>query len=247
MELTVCRAAVGSKHLGVATGRGEAFSWGHGKDGQLGLPHALGAQVPQIVNNLRGKKVVEISAGSEHSAALTSDGGLYCWGSNAKGQCGLGKGVPFMTVLTPKFVASFLGVSIKRVSCGARFTAAVTTEGEVWTWGEGQCGQLGCGRHTKKMTPQLAAPKSLSSDNNGFVDVQCGWSHCLALSNNKEIFAWGLNAHGQLGLGDINARDRPTKVDVITGSNINAEFSQIACGKKLQCCPDFGWRTLCLG
>ena len=41
-----------------------------------------------------------------------------------------------MTVLTPKFVASFLGVSIKRVSCGARFTAAVTTEGEVWTWGK---------------------------------------------------------------------------------------------------------------
>ena len=96
--------------------------------------------MPQIVNNLRGKKVVEISAGSEHSAALTSDGGLYCWGSNAKGQCGLGKGVPFMTVLTPKFVASFLGVSIKRVSCGARFTAAVTAEGKfglggrpVWT------------------------------------------------------------------------------------------------------------------
>ena len=81
------------------------------------------------------------------------------------------------------------------------------------------------------MTPQLAAPKSLSSDNNGFVDVQCGWSHCLALSNSKEIFAWGLNAHGQLGLGDINARDRPTKVDVITGNNVNAEFSQIACGK----------------
>ena len=227
----ICHAAVGSKHAIVATSGGEAFSWGHGKDGQLGLPHALGAQVPQIVNNLRGKKVVEISAGSEHSAALTSDGGLYCWGSNAKGQCGLGKGVPFMTVLTPKFVASFLGVSIKRVSCGARFTAAVTTEGEVWTWGEGQCGQLGCGRHTKKMTPQLAAPKSLSSDNNGFVDVQCGWSHCLALSNSKEIFAWGLNAHGQLGLGDINARDRPTKVDVITGNNVNAEFSQIACGK----------------
>ena len=68
----------------MATSGGEAFSWGHGKDGQLGLPHALGAQVPQIMNNLRGKKVVEISAGSEHSAALTSDGGLYCWGSNAK-------------------------------------------------------------------------------------------------------------------------------------------------------------------
>ena len=228
----ICRAAVGSNHAIVSTSGGEVFSWGRGDQGQLGLPHALGSQTPQVLNNLRGKNVVEIAAGSEHSAALTVDGGVYCWGSNAKGQCGLGKGVPFSTVLTPRFVASFLGVSIKRVSCGARFTAAVSSEGEVWTWGEGQCGQLGCGRHTKKMTPQLAAAKTLSSDNNGFVDVQCGWSHCLALSSANEIFAWGLNAHGQLGLGDIKARDVPHKIESVSGgTNTAAEFNQVACGQ----------------
>ena len=78
----------------------------------------------------------------------------------------------------------------------------------------------------------IAHQGALTTDGTSFQDVQCGWSHCLALSSSNEIFTWGLNAHGQLGLGDIKARSMPEKVDIVTSTNSNnsgIEYDQIAC------------------
>jgi hypothetical protein len=229
----IARAAVGSSHTLISTTKGEVYAWGRGEQGQLGLPHALGAASPQLLSTFVGKNIIEISAGESHSAAVTDDGGLYMWGSNEQGQCGIGKGIPFSMILTPRFVPSFLGVRISRVSCGYRFTAAVTEQGEIWTWGEGQAGQLGCGRHTTKTVPQLAAAVDMTSGSDGFADVACGWCHCLGLSRGGEIFSWGLNAHGQLGLGDHKARHYPEKMSVAVDGSTEKElkFSQISAGR----------------
>ena len=206
--------ALGDDHVLVASDGGRVFAWGRGEEGQLGLPHALGTDMPAEVKALSKRGVVLVSAGRAHSAAVTHDGGLYTWGSNAYGQTGLGKGMPWSSVLAPRFVHAFLGVPVASVSCGHNFTACVTHVGEVWTWGEGGSGQLGTGNIVTRCNhPQLAAGVELTSDNQGFSTVTCGWGHCLAVSRTTgELFSWGLNSHGQLGLGDTKKRTSPTIV-----------------------------------
>jgi hypothetical protein len=208
--------ALGKEHVLVASDDGRVFSWGRGEDGQLGLPHALGTDIPAEIKTLSSRGVVLVSAGRAHSAAVTHDGGLYTWGDNSYGQAGLGKGMPWSSVLVPRFVNAFLGVPVARVSCGHNFTACVTSVGEVWTWGEGGSGQLGIGKiMTKCHSPQLAAGLNLTSDGAGFSTVSCGWGHCLAVSSTTgQLYSWGLNAHGQLGLGDVQKRIEPTQVIV---------------------------------
>ena len=214
--------ALGKEHVLVASDDGRVFSWGRGEDGQLGLPHALGTDMPAEVKALSARGVVLVSAGRAHSAAVTHDGGLYTWGANNYGQTGLGNGMPWSSVLVPRFVNAFLGVPVSIVSCGHNFTACVTGVGEVWTWGEGGSGQLGIGKTTTKCTsPQLAAGLNLTSDGIGFSTVSCGWGHCLAVSRTTgQLYSWGLNSHGQLGLGDVQKRTTPTQVVV------NAEDQQ---------------------
>ena len=208
--------ALGAEHVLVAVDDGRVFAWGRGEEGQLGLPHALGTDLPAEVKALTNRGIVLVSAGRAHSAAVTHDGGLYTWGSNAYGQGGLGKGMPWSSVLSPRFVHAFLGIPVSMVSCGHNFTACVTGSGEVWTWGEGGSGQLGVGRVvTKCNVPQLACGVELTSDGAGFSTVSCGWGHCLAVSRTTgQMYSWGLNSHGQLGLGDVQKRVTPTIVSV---------------------------------
>ena len=208
--------ALGKDHVLVTSDDGRVFAWGRGEEGQLGLPHALGTDMPAEVKALSKRGVVLVSAGRAHSAAITHDGGLYMWGSNSYGQTGLGKGMPWSSVLAPRFVHAFLGVPVAMVSCGHNFTACVTNVGEIWTWGEGGSGQLGIGKIlTKCNTPQLACGIELTEDNLGFSSVTCGWGHCMAVSQTTgQLYTWGLNSHGQLGLGDIQKRTVPTLVTV---------------------------------
>ena len=253
--------ALGKDHVLVASDDGSVYSWGRGEEGQLGLPHAVGSVLPAEVKTLSARGVVVVAAGRAHSAAITHDGGLYCWGSNAYGQLGLGKGMPWTTVLVPRFVNAFLGVPVVYVSCGHNFTACVTAAGEVWTWGEGGCGQLGIGSVvTKSDRPVLAAgvdlPLSARGQNAvslggkadeekaeganavdepprgaGFATVSCGWGHCLAVARDTgDIFAWGLNSHGQLGLGDTAKRLSPTLINATDEKNNTVAFDDVAAG-----------------
>ena len=124
--------------------------------------------------------------------------------------------MPYTTVLVPRFVNAFLGVKISKVACGAQFTAALTSDGEVWCWGEGGCGQLGCGHVTKLDSPRLAAHADLPTGGGGFSGIACSWAHCLAVaSESGEIYSWGLNAHGQLGHGDLKSRFEPQRIQSV--------------------------------
>jgi hypothetical protein len=260
--------ALGSDHVLVASDDGRVYAWGRGEEGQLGLPHAVGSVLPAEVKTLAARGVVQVAAGRAHSAAVTHDAGLYCWGANAYGQLGLGNGMPWSTVLVPRFVNAFLGVPVAMVSCGHNFTACVTAAGEVWTWGEGGCGQLGIGSTvTASNRPVLAAGIDLplrargidvgaaTAENEaenegktghgddtlapaaprglGFSTVTCGWGHCLAVARETgDIFVWGLNAHGQLGLGDTVKRLSPTllNVDGSSSSSPPVQFDDVAAG-----------------
>ena len=77
--------------------------------------------------------------------------------------------------------------------------------GEVWSWGAGDCGQLGTGRCTNKEVPSIVTMPCACK----MVEVACGAAHVVAVSADLSVYAWGMNMRGQLGLKDRKTRQKP--------------------------------------
>lgn len=95
--------------------------------------------------------VAAVAAGSFHTCALTSEGGVWCWGYNMTGQLGDGTTT---TRLTPVAVSG-LSSGVTAVAAGALsfLTCALTSVGGVWCWGKNSAGELGDGTSTDRHTP----------------------------------------------------------------------------------------------
>ena len=110
--------------------------------------------------------------------------------------------------LMPKFMAAFMGTAVQKVCCGQHFTICLTEAGEVYTFGEGQSGQLGTGRCSKRVLPEKVLDCAPTNEA-PIVDCTAGWAHAMCLSSSGDIFVWGFNLYGQLGLGDNKTRFHP--------------------------------------
>lgn len=88
------------------------------------------------------------------------------------------------------------GVKMKAVSCGSRHMLGLTTEGKVWSWGNGEYGRCGNGK-SEQPVPE---PISLL-ENESITQVASGTMHNLAVTNNGLVWVWGKNDAGQLGVG----------------------------------------------
>jgi len=220
----------GETHAVVLTDKGQVFSYGKGKYGQLGLGGSASGMSTRValpvLSALADKRVVSISAGSHHTVALTEGGDVFSWGRGFEGQTGHASqalteeenNVLTAVQLLPKLISAFVRHTVVSVSCGPSFTLCCTGEGSVWSWGEGGCGQLGIGRKKVQPIPTLVLP-SAPHDSSPFTSVSCGWSHSLALTKSGSLYSWGLNNYGQLGLGDQKTRYYP---EVVCGSDAGA-------------------------
>jgi len=105
--------------------------------------------------------------------------------------------------------------SLAQIECGTHHTAALTTRGELYTWGMGACGALGHGGRRSEPVPRLVTALSQFA----VVRVACG-SHTLALTQGGALYAWGDCKHGQLGLGTRQAGDSPRIVQSLAGVRV---------------------------
>jgi hypothetical protein len=121
--------------------------------------------------------VLSTSASDSCTAAVTSRGNLYTWGKGLAGQLGHGDAVP---VTMPKLVSSFVseGLRIAQVSCAPYHTAAVTTDGQLFTWGNGLFGKLGHGDNLPAFLPR----KVVALEGHRVISVSCGWWHTAAVA-----------------------------------------------------------------
>ena len=101
------------------------------------------------------------------------------------------------------------GQVVKDVSLGASHSAALTSDGSLWTWGDNSDGQLGDGTTTNRYNPQKISgvPK--------FESISVGASHSAALTPDGDVWTWGANAFGQLGDGTTANKQSPTKLNNI--------------------------------
>jgi alpha-tubulin suppressor-like RCC1 family protein len=127
---------------------------------------------------------------------------VWTWGSNDHGE--LGYLTPGADSPTPHQVPGLSGV--KQVAAGAGFTVALRSNGEVWTWGHNNSGQLGDGTHTDRTTPA----RNLAGY--GITQVSAGAGYALARRPGS-VWAWGDNDSGELGNGSA-AVDSATPVIV---------------------------------
>eukprot|EP01105_Mastigella_eilhardi_P008575 TRINITY_DN2077_c0_g1_i2.p1 TRINITY_DN2077_c0_g1~~TRINITY_DN2077_c0_g1_i2.p1 ORF type:complete len:300 (+),score=43.68 TRINITY_DN2077_c0_g1_i2:978-1877(+) len=200
--------ACGSCHTVIAFASGEVFAWGRNNNGQLGLGDTTTRTEPTLIPVLQmAPHVLSLACGYDFSAALLESNDLLMWGGNVNGSCGIGDELRNVTLPTKVHKLATKKAAVKTVACGSWHTAAVLWNGELFTWGRNECGQLGLGSTLYRSTP-----KKVNLSGNFVVAVACGFNNTAALFDNGECWSWGSNIFGQLGTGDTHAAFYPQQV-----------------------------------
>ncbi|VDO98408.1 unnamed protein product [Soboliphyme baturini] len=237
--LNIRQIACGLSHSVALTEDGHLIAWGSNLHGQLGVDMDIALVDLQVrANEINLTKIMQVCCGGFHNLALGSDGTVFSWGRNDCGQLGLGhrqsvhnpvavksiNGIPFRQLsaghshsfalslsekLFPTFVSSLRRQKIARIVCGAEFSAVITTEGQLFTFGAGMYGQLGHGSVNNEVLPKQV----LEMMGSRVVDVACGRCHTLVMTAGK-LYAFGLGSSGQLGISDSKMCTVPCPVSI---------------------------------
>ena len=151
--------------------------------------------------------VVEIKAGERHTCALTSSGGVKCWGFNHDGELGDGRG----SDRSRSVDAVGLTTGVKTITAGWRHTCAVTTTGGAKCWGNNHDGQLGDGTQIDRNTPEDVVGLLAK-----VTTIRAGERHTCALTAAGGVKCRGSNHDGQLGEGTETDQSSPVDVTGLT-------------------------------
>lgn len=197
----------GQLHSCALLRNGNAMCWGSGRYGRLGnaaTNQYTFAMTPVDVVGM-GDKVVQLSMGGDRSCALTSRGGVKCWGRIRPGRV-LNEHEIADYAATPLEV-SHLSTGVKQIATGGNHACALLNEGIVTCWGWNENGQLGNGSTSD--TEEPARVTGLRD----VVAIRTGDRHSCALLSSGKIKCWGANNFGQLGNGTTS--DSSIPVDVV--------------------------------
>uniref|UniRef100_A0A4W5NG08 HECT domain-containing protein n=1 Tax=Hucho hucho TaxID=62062 RepID=A0A4W5NG08_9TELE len=221
----VIQIACGDQHSIALTQDGKVFTWGQNSSGQLGLGKGEPSTFsPQPVKSLSGIPLAQITAGGDHSFALTLSGAVFGWGKNSAGQLGLGDTIdrpapaPVDCLNLKKTIA---------VSCGVEHTAVLTKGGLVFTFGSGRYGQLGHNSLRDELRPRLVAELWGAK----VTQIACGRNHTLTFVGSfKKIYSFGHGELGQLGNGVKMDQSVPLPVQLSQGRIDDQQIEQTFAG-----------------
>lgn len=237
LVLDTLKISCGSKHAVLVTKQGEIFSWGEGSGGRLGHGVEVDVANPKYISALSGLNIESVSCGEHHTCAVTVSGDLYTWGDGIHNFGLLGHGNEFSHWIPKRVRGQMEGMHVSVVSCGPWHSAAVTSTGLLFTFGDGTFGALGHGDRCSTSFPrEVETLKGLRTER-----VSCGVWHTAAVveitsepsscnsSSTGNLFTWGDGKKGQLGHGDEESRLVPSCVAVLNNKN----FCQVACGHSI--------------
>lgn len=227
----VAAVATGEAHTCAVASGGAVKCWGDNTAGQLGDGTTTAQSSPVDVVGL-SSGVVALGAGAGHSCALTSGGGVKCWGRNTSGQ--LGDGTTTNQPVPVDVVGLGSGVTVLAV--GSAHTCVITTGGGMKCWGVNANGRLGDG--TTSNRTEATSVFGLSS---GVTAIATGGMHTCAVVNGAAK-CWGANAYSQVGNGTFNDASTPTDV-----SGLAAAVTDVAAGQVHTCVLVGNGRPKCWG
>ncbi|XP_052719637.1 E3 ubiquitin-protein ligase HERC2-like [Crassostrea angulata] len=217
----VAKICCGSSYSVALTSNGEVYSWGKGNFGRLGHGSSEDQTTPMLLKFFKGHRIVDVACGSgdAQTLAVTDSGAVYSWGDGDYGKLGRGGNDGCKT---PKVIEKLMGQDVVRVYCGNQFSMALTKSGAVYTWGKGDNYRLGHGTEDHARHPKQI--EALSSKK--VKDIAIGSLHCMAITEDGELYGWGRNEQGQLGNPSISNFTEPTLIGGLEGKNIIG----VACG-----------------
>ena len=225
----VLAVTAGGGHTCALTSGGAVLCWGGNTSGQLGHTSVtLGQSSPVDVVGL-GSGVRAVTAGAEHTCAVTSGGAVKCWGRNTTGQLGDGttedRSAPVDVV--------GLGSGVQAITAGGDHTCALTSEGASKCWGDNSFGQLG-----DDTTENQTAPVDVVGWGSAVQAISAGSDHTCALTSEGALKCWGAAGHGQLG--DYTTGNQTAPVDVVG-------WSAVSGGLHHTCAMTISWKVECWG
>ncbi|KAK9110247.1 hypothetical protein Sjap_018307 [Stephania japonica] len=227
----ISEISAGYRHSSAISVDGELYMWGNNSSGQLGLGKkaAKAIPIPSRVFCLDDIKIKMVSLGSEHSIAVTDEGDVLSWGAGGFGRLGHDPQSRFLGFLrntseyTPRLVKKLEGIKVKAVSAGLLHSACVSEMGSIFIFGEGMVYKPGLSEKNNAQLPSTMSELPFCQE------VACGGYHTCAISNGGELYTWGSNENGCLGVGCIDAIHVPEKVE---GPLFRLSVCQVSCGWK---------------
>ena len=228
---------------------GEVRCFGGNPYGKLGL-NSMVANIGTVPNELPpanskiGASVKALAGGGSTNCALTTGGGLRCWGQNFAGEAGLGYtgdiGDDPGEMPKPDINVGFSPV---QAVVGQQHVCALSAAGKVRCWGGAADGQLGTG-NKNDLGDQPGELPVADVAVGGTVDELCaGERHTCARLNTGAVRCWGLNSVGQLGIGNTNTiGDGPGEMPPVS-VNLGGTAAHLACGAT-HTCAMFGDGTI---
>ncbi|XP_075679397.1 RCC1 and BTB domain-containing protein 2-like [Dermatophagoides pteronyssinus] len=168
---------------------------------------------PQQIDILNDKKIIQVDSGNEFVVVLTDVGQVYLASKDSY----------WKTKNTFRLISTE-NDRFEMIACGFGHLLLLRQDGTVFALGNNLFGQL-----TNNSPSSFSILKLVNTGLNNVKIIACGWWHSLALTNKNEIYSWGYNNYGQLGLGDEDNRNIPTLVSFINGS-IQSPIKNIVAG-----------------
>lgn len=193
--------AAGLWHQVVVLEDGRAHAWGRNEHGQLGPAASAdlgGTSITLGWDIFGGESVLMAACGNKHTLFVGRRGSVYSCGQNSSGQLGLGDVLP-RTGVTRVDSSSFDGARVAFAACGSCFSVVLTDNAGVFSWGAGVAGCLGQGDEISHAKPCAIQPHAFAGAR--IVHLAAGDEHSVATSTRGEMWSWGDNSAGQLGLG----------------------------------------------
>jgi alpha-tubulin suppressor-like RCC1 family protein len=217
----------------------QAYCWGNNTLGQLGMGSRTGPEgcdrsatcSTRPVAVVGGLRFRSVSAGADHSCAVTYEDKAYCWGGNSSGALGDGT---YDLSSSPVAVAG--GLHFRQISVGWNHTCAVTTDDLAYCWGRGSRGLLGNGSEEDRNAP-VAVAGGLH-----FRALSAGGEFTCAITTTNRAYCWGSNFDGQLG--DSTKVEFRTVPGPVSGGR---SYRQIDAGGYHACALNLNSQAFCWG
>lgn len=217
---TIVDVSVGYMHTIAIDDKGKLWFWGYDGYGECGISReeldAYSIGDPICITNMNyegnvvyGKEIVKVEAGYNMSAIIDSEGKLYTCGYNREGALGDGtistnnNGYKCINNIYPELEnKKIIDVSISNTHNSSHLIV-LDEDGNVWTCGKNDKGQLGYGKISEN-NPNLVCISKMSDNllyGKKIMSVSAGHDHSVALDEDGKLYLWGGNGSGQLGNG----------------------------------------------
>lgn len=212
----ITNVTAGQDHSILLNENGEVYTFGWGADGQTGLAHYKNEYIPSLVKgDLSGERIIKVSCAADCVLALSDKGKVYGWGNAEYGQLPVQGDNRQINIATEIEDCADLG-HIVDIASGGSYCMVLTSEGDVYVWGYGI---LGLGPKVQTVTFPTKIPSTLFGKNPYQKNVKVtkifsGMNSMGAVTNSGDLYAWGNNKFGNLGIGSCLDQFFPLKVAV---------------------------------